>query len=89
MCDYAGEMRIWYDCGSDFGNAVFVRHCSNCGKFVKPDKTISTQDMFNMPSEAPASIAAAFRYLTVKKALPDNATCKKCGRTKMIFEGFV
>lgn len=52
------------------GGATFVPVCINCGRFVKPDKTISVNEEVGFIKPQP------------------NADCAKCGRTKMIFEGF-
>jgi len=51
---------------------VFVRVCPNCGRFVKADDPLET--MVNGLDEV---------------RLPEtNATCAKCGRVSMPFEGF-
>lgn len=58
--------------GYDFGEsgvAVFIRRCSECARFVKPDKHITLNGLDELMDEP-------------------NATCKKHGRIKMIFEGF-
>jgi len=52
------------------GGATFVPVCTVCGRFVKADRVIYTNDAVGL-KDAP------------------NATCSKCGRTKMIFEGFI
>ena len=64
MYEYENTRRIQYE-----GGAAFVPKCETCGRFVKPDETITSNDL----------------------GLKDqfNATCSKCGRTKMIFEGFL
>ena len=63
--EYEGMKRIQYG-----GGATFVPVCQTCGRFVKADRLIYTNDAVGL-----------------KDAL--NATCAKCGRTKMIFEGFI
>jgi hypothetical protein len=65
MSDYAGTRRVGYE-----GGAVFVPVCETCGRFVKADKSILTNDSVGL-SPGP------------------NATCSKCGRTRMLFEGFI
>lgn len=57
--------RVVYESG-----AQFVRTCSQCGRFVKPDGHILVNDLYGL------------------KPGP-NATCKRCGRVEMPFEGFV
>lgn len=52
--------------------ATFIPVCEKCGRFVKPDELINF-----MVCE-----------LEEKKYLEPNATCKKCGRINMIFEGY-
>lgn len=54
------------------GGAVFVPVCQNCNRFVKADDTVY------------------FKGSDGEYGLADgpNATCKKCGRTEMLFEGF-
>lgn len=66
MYEYESVKRVKYgDCGPQF-----VPVCEKCGRFVKPDKTItinSLDEIINRP----------------------NATCSKCGRVNMIFEGYL
>ena len=50
------------------GGAMFVPKCK-CGRYVKADKSIETNDIAGLKDQ-------------------QNATCKKCGRTKMNFIGF-
>lgn len=61
---FIDEPREVYD-----NDAIFVRRCEKCYRFVKADKQI---------------------YFTGRRDLDGrpNATCHKCGRTRMIFEGF-
>ncbi len=47
--------------------ATFVPVCSKCGRYVKADESVSTND---------------------NSVDNPNATCKRCGRTQMVFEGF-
>jgi hypothetical protein len=49
---------------------TFVPVCEKCRQFVRPNKTILTNEITGL-KDAP------------------NASCKKCGRTKMLFEGFI
>lgn len=54
------------------GIAQFVPVCPKCGRFVKADDTLMT--MVNGLDEV---------------KMPDtNATCAKCGRVSMPFEGY-
>jgi hypothetical protein len=50
--------------------ATFVPVCITCGRFVKADEFVLTNEDFGLSKEP-------------------NATCSKCGRTSMIFEGFL
>ena len=52
------------------GGATFVRQCSRCNRFVKPDETIQTHEWHGLKKQP-------------------NATCSKCGRTTMLFIGFI
>lgn len=79
MFDCAGVRRICYpdrDEGEEYG-ATFVPVCPKCGRFVRPDPTMS------------------FEYRGVSSYSPyivpvePNATCGRCGRVGMPFEGFV
>jgi hypothetical protein len=63
--DYEGVRRIQYE-----GGATFVPVCEKCHRFVKPDKTILTNEIEGLKDKP-------------------KATCKRCGRTKMLFEGFI
>ena len=53
-----------------YGSAQFIPVCEYCGRLVKADEVIYTNDMTGI-SDKP------------------NATCSKCGRTHMLFEGFM
>lgn len=67
--DYAYEnvRRVVYP--DDYiGNATFVPVCPNCGRFVKADATVATNEIRGLVSET-------------------TATCSKCGRVAMPFEG--
>lgn len=69
---YSAETRrVCYDCGDEFGLAVFVPVCETCGRFVKADDTL---DFKVKPFD--------------DYEIGFNATCSKCGRIKMLFEGF-
>ena len=56
--------------------ATFVPVCKACGRFVKADETLSLV------------VDTDFMPWLIKPRTP-NATCKKCGRTEMLFEGFI
>ena len=64
MSEYENMRRISYE-----GGALFVPVCTKCGRFVKADKTIFTNEELGLSKNC-------------------NSTCKKCGRTHMLFEGF-
>ena len=34
---------ITYSCGDEYGDAVFVRRCPECSRFVKPNAKIRTK----------------------------------------------
>ena len=65
MYEYENLRRIVYE-----GGATFVPVCPNCGRFVKADKVIITNEKVGLIDKL-------------------NATCKKCGRVEMLFEGFL
>lgn len=65
MYEYENMRRICYE-----GGATFIPVCEKCGRFVKADKTIFTNEIDGLKDQP-------------------NGTCMKCGRTKMIFEGFI
>jgi DNA-directed RNA polymerase subunit RPC12/RpoP len=69
VSEYVNLRRVGYDC-ADGGTASFVPVCAKCGRFVKADKSIFTNEITGL-SDKP------------------NATCKRCGRTHMLFEGFI
>ena len=52
------------------GDALFIRRCSKCNRFVKSDDLIMVNEETGL------------------KPGP-NATCGKCGRVEMIFQGFL
>lgn len=62
---YENTRRVCYE-----GGAQFVPVCETCGRFVKADAVVYSNEVVGLKDEP-------------------NATCKKCGRTKMLFEGFV
>lgn len=68
--------RISYDFGGEVGRAQFVPRC-RCGRFVKPD---AEGRLAARPSRADA-------FPIIEPAEP-NATCTRCGRVAMAFEGF-
>lgn len=72
--EYIDTRRIVY---GDEG-ATFVPVCPKCGRFVKADEAVS----FAADDSRISMIA------TVKPRTP-NATCVKCGRVGMPFEGFM
>lgn len=55
--------------------AVFIPVCGACGRFVKADAQIRF------------TVTPGDWVSTIEPVKP-NATCKKCGRVAMIFEGF-
>lgn len=58
-------------CYGEEGNLmVFVPVCPICGRFVKADDVVHTNNWVEGLAKKP------------------NATCKKCGRIEMPFEGF-
>lgn len=65
MYEYENMRRIQYDNG-----ATFIPVCEGCGRFVKADKSVLTNDVVGLHPGP-------------------NATCSKCGRTRMPFEGFI
>lgn len=74
--EYEGIRRICYpnrDEGEEYGS-TFVPICPSCGRFVKADPTMS--------------FVKAGSFGAIKPKEP-NATCKKCGRVAMPFEGFI
>ena len=68
MSDWVEGPYQTYKCGPDYGDAVFIRRCSKCNRFVRADKEIWIGEETIRPGP--------------------NATCKKCGRTEMDFQGF-
>lgn len=62
---YENTRRIQYD-----GGATFVPVCEACGRFVKADEVVKTNEITGLHPGP-------------------NATCSKCGRTRMHFEGFI
>jgi len=63
--EYEGVRRVAYE-----GGATFVPVCPICGRFVKSDPVIITNEKVGLIDK-------------------ENATCKKCGRVEMPFEGFL
>jgi hypothetical protein len=63
--EYESVRRVVY--GED--RATFVPVCFKCGRFVKADATVYTNDNGLRPGP--------------------NAYCARCGRTEMLFEGFI
>lgn len=62
--DYEGSPTVLY------GNeALFIRVCPKCGRFVKGDAKIQ------LTAEGPP-------------VQQPNASCRKCGRVQMPFEGY-
>lgn len=64
-CFHENTRRIQYE-----GGATFVPVCECCGRFVKADEVVKTNDAVGLHPGP-------------------NANCSKCGRTRMLFEGFV
>lgn len=67
--DYQDMRRVLYSIGDD-SFAQFVPICEKCGRIVKADESIQTNEITGLKNEP-------------------NATCSKCGRIQMIFEGFI
>lgn len=65
-CEFADQPRVIY------GDMVFLRICSECGRFVKADKTLKYRE--NMEGQI--------------KFVDANGTCKRCGRIMMVWEGY-
>lgn len=59
-----------------YGDAIFVPVCGTCGRFVKADKTMQ----FRM---TPGNWNDGMEPVT------PNADCKRCGRTSMVWEGYL
>lgn len=55
-----------------YGEMVFLRSCSECGRFVKADEELT----YRGNSEGAIKI------------VDTNASCIKCGRVMMIWEGY-
>ncbi len=55
------------------GGMWFLPVCTNCGRFVKADKILKV--LHN-------------KWTDEDKIEEPNATCKKCGRIQMVFEGY-
>ena len=47
--------RTGYDCGPEFGTAVFLPKCPTCGRFVRPDETIQVNGLGEFDGEANAT----------------------------------
>lgn len=73
MNEYEGMNRIVY--GED--RALFLPVCSRCGRFVKADATIRFQVQV-IPGSWNDGI----------EPVEPNATCRKCGRVAMVWEGW-
>lgn len=73
--DYPEVRRVTYGAdGAEHDGATFLPICPDCRRFVKADKTIS----FKM-------VGGDF---LIPKPVEPNATCSKCGRVAMPFEGY-
>lgn len=57
----------------DLGTLLFVPVCVSCGRFVTADETVRLK-MIEGDCVEP---------------LTPNATCRRCGRTAMLWEGFL
>jgi len=66
------ETYIVFDGGEEGGVMLFKRHCPQCGRYFAPDKQISVRSALNEGVQFGDT----------------NATCKRCGRITMGFEGF-
>lgn len=72
--EYPATRRISYGNSYDGGGMQFVPVCPHCGRYVKADATLD------------------YRYNECNgiTTFPNgNATCKKCGRVEMPFEGYL
>jgi uncharacterized Zn finger protein len=56
------------------GGMQFLPICPNCGRYVKADEKLET--LYN-------------EWTDESKIESPNATCKKCGRVQMFFEGYL
>ena len=85
---YEGVRRITYGDGGEYDGATFVPVCSGvdgrggCGRFVKADASVFV-DSSELRNAKGTKVT-----LTGLKQQP-NATCARCGRVMMAFEGFV
>jgi hypothetical protein len=52
------------------GGATFIRQCETCRRYVKPYRSIRTNEACGLHPGP-------------------NAKCRKCGRTRMVFCGFM
>ena len=63
---------VTYNCGEYFGDALFIPKCPTCGRFVKAD----------------AKLDFSHNMLDDYKFGDTNATCSRCGKVQMPFEGW-
>lgn len=74
MYEFFNEKRIVVDVPDcETDGATFIRRCNICCRFVKVDETLSFKVHKPSGSLCPEP----------------NATCSRCGRTTMIFEGYI
>jgi hypothetical protein len=60
-----------------YGDALFVPVCQRCGRFVRADAQMSMK------------VTGSDEISQHLEPATPNATCAKCGRTAMIWEGFL
>lgn len=61
-----------------YGEAIFVPVCKGCGRFVKADAEMQFR---RVPDTS--------YFGSYTEPVEPNANCKKCGRTSMIWEGYL
>jgi uncharacterized OB-fold protein len=72
-CAYEHTRRVVY--GED--RFTFVPVCEKCGRYVKPDETITTRIVPGTETQ----------WVPAVVPVTPNAACSKCGRTAMVWEG--
>jgi hypothetical protein len=51
MMDYPDGPYVVYPCGDEFGDAVFIRACENCRRFVKAAGSIFVNEMRGLKND--------------------------------------
>jgi hypothetical protein len=54
MTIYENTKRVEFDCGEMTGIARFIPVCIKCGRFVKPNETIRTNEIVGLAPETNA-----------------------------------